>query len=184
MINSGSVFPSVFIPRISSDLVSPSGEPEVVIYIPGTYNENALILRQAREVGVDSIFVAGDGAYSPELIKIAGDAAEGFYCTLMALPKSEQSSEIDSFTKIYRAKYNEEPNVYATYSYDAVSMVAQAIKDGGYIGEGIKNALYKVIYDGITGTTQFDQYGEVDKPYSIYVVEGGSFKLLAWAPEF
>ena len=155
-----------------------------VIYIPGTYRENALILRQARAMGIKSIFIGGDGAYSPELIKIAGDAAEGFYCTLMALPKSTTSPKIVKFFKAYHKKYKEDVNVYSAYSYDALNMVALAIERGGYTGEGIKNALYKIAYDGVTGKTQFDEYGEVDKPYFIYVVKEKKFELLPWTPKF
>ena len=159
------------------------GNPDI-IYIPGEYQGNALILRQARTMGIDATFISGDGAYSPKLIQIAGDAAEGFYCTLMSMPKSDQSPEVAKFFKMYKEKYNEDVDVYSAYSYDAVNMVAQAIKDGGYTGEGIKNALYNITYNGITGTTKFDKNGEVDKPYSIYVVKGGKFTLLPWVPKF
>ena len=60
--------------------------PEV-IYFPSNYQESALILKQAKELRIFSIFVRGDGSYSPELIKIAGKAAEGSYYTLMVLLK-------------------------------------------------------------------------------------------------
>ena len=159
------------------------GNPDI-IYIPGTYQENALILRQAKTMGIGATFISGDGAYSPELIKISGDAAEGFYCTLMSMPKSDQSPEAAKFFNMYKEKYNEDVDVYSTYSYDAVNMVAQAIKDGGYTGEGIKNGLYNIFYNGITGVTTFDKNGEVDKPYSMYTVKAGKFTLVTWTPTF
>ncbi|HCD38025.1 MAG TPA: hypothetical protein DEQ77_04765 [Candidatus Omnitrophica bacterium] len=158
-------------------------KPEIV-YIPGTYQGNALILRQAKEMRIKAAFISGDGAYSPELLKTAGEAAEGFYCTLMSMPQSDKSPQVKGFFEAYSAKYKEEPNVYATYSYDAVHMVAQAIKDGGFTGEGIKNSLYRVDYAGITGQTKFDADGEVDKPYSMYTVKGGKFEVLPWMPNF
>lgn len=160
-----------------------AGNPEVV-YIPGTYQGNALILRQAKELKIKAIFISGDGAYSPELLKIAGQAAEGFYCTLMSIPSRDKSPQVGVFFDAYTAKYKEEPNVYSTYSYDAVHMVVQAIKESGFIGEQIKNALYKVDYAGITGQTKFDADGEVDKPYSLYTVKNGKFEVLPWVPSF
>ena len=46
-------------------------------------------------------------------------------------------------------------------------------------GIEIKDALLKAKYEGITGTTQFDQYGEpANKYYSVYTVENGQFKPL------
>lgn len=166
-----------------------------VIYVPGTYQENALIIRQARQLGMDAVFVAGDGAYSPQLIKIAGKAAEGFYCTLMSLPSKDKSSLVSQFDSKYRKKYGESPNVYSAYSYDAVKMVAEAIRlylelkktcsvQGLPSGKNLKDTLQKIWYEGITGITRFDSDGEpADKFYSIYTVKNGAFVHLDWFPE-
>ena len=83
-----------------------------VLYMPGTYQENALIIRQTKELGINSILMGGDGAYSPQLIKIAGEAAEGFLCTLMAIPSKEKSSLVSEFYDKYEEKYKDDPNVY------------------------------------------------------------------------
>jgi len=152
-----------------------------VIYFPGNYEESGIILKQAKEIGIKAVFVGGDGSYSPELIKIAGDAAEGSYYTLMALPQAK-SPKVENFRKAFQEKYGEEPGVYDAYSYDALMTIAEAIKTGGYSSEGIKNALYSLTYEGVTGITKFDKYGEVDKPYAIYVVRNGKFEPLEWLP--
>jgi branched-chain amino acid transport system substrate-binding protein len=152
--------------------------PDIVFY-PGHYQESGLILRQARELGIDAAFVGGDGSYSPELISIAGDAAEGSYYTLMGVGGAEFSEAIDAFEAAYRAKYGEDPGVYSAYAYDALFCIADAIERGGDTADGIKQALYDTDgLAGVTGTTRFDEYGEVDKPYSIYEIESGAFVLL------
>lgn len=56
-----------------------------LVFFPGHYAESAPILRQAKEMGITSVFIGGDGSYSPELITAAGTAAEGSYYTLMAV---------------------------------------------------------------------------------------------------
>ena len=48
-----------------------------MIYFPGQAGETGLILRQAKEMGLNLPFIGGDGSYSPDLITIAGNAAEG-----------------------------------------------------------------------------------------------------------
>ena len=155
--------------------------PEI-IYYPGNYQESGIILKQAKEMGIKSIFVGGDGSYSPELINIAGAAAEGSYYTLMAMGFGIADEEIEKFTKSFKEKYGEEPDVYAAYAYDAMKTLAEAIKIGGYSADGIKKALYTTTFKGVTGITKFDSYGEVDKPYYIYEVKNGKFELLKWVP--
>ncbi len=158
-----------------------AAQPEVV-FMPGNYQDNAIILKQARELGLTMPFIGGDGAFSTELIKLAGKAAENSYYTMMGVPKNER---VEAFVRDFKSRYNtqEEPNVFVFYAYDAMMVVAKAIEKGGYNAEGIKNALYTVDHDGITGPIKFDQYGEVDKSYSIYTVKNNQFVLLDWQPK-
>jgi branched-chain amino acid transport system substrate-binding protein len=151
-------------------------KPEI-IFFPGNYEESGLILKQARELNIDCAFVGGDGSYSPELIKLAGNAAENTYYTLMSLPP-DTNKMYSQFRAKYMAKYKEEPDVYSVYSYDAANVVFEAIKKSEeYNGSKIKDALYKVDYPGVTGQIKFDNYGEVVKDYSIYIVKNSSFVL-------
>jgi branched-chain amino acid transport system substrate-binding protein len=148
-----------------------------VIFFPGYYQDSGLILKQARELGIKSTFIGGDGSYSPELIKIAGSAAEGSYYTMPGMAVGSADAKIDAFVNAYKAKYGTEPHLYSAYAYDALLTIAQAIRQGGYSGEGIKNALYQITFDGVTGKTRFDSFGEIDKPYSVFEVKNGSFVL-------
>jgi branched-chain amino acid transport system substrate-binding protein len=156
--------------------------PDIVFY-PGHYQECGLILKQARELGIAGTFVGGDGSYSPELIQIAGPAAEGSYYTLMAMGYGVSDKEIQTFSSAFKAKYGQEPDVYAAYAYDALMIIADAIRRGGYTSDGIKSALYSTkAYKGVTGITSFDSNGEVSKPFGLYQVKDGKFDLLSWAP--
>jgi branched-chain amino acid transport system substrate-binding protein len=155
-----------------------SKNPEV-IYVPGTYQENALILRQAREMGISSLFIGGDGAYSPQLIKIAAEASEGFYLTLLTLNPNSQKVKI--FNAEYNRLYKEDPNIYAALSYDALEMIALSLKKcfdykESCSGEDIKNNLLAMKYEGVTGVIQFDEFGEPrNRLYSIYTVQNKKF---------
>ncbi len=152
-------------------------QPDIVFY-PGHYQESGIILKQARELGIKSVFIGGDGSYSPELIKIAGGAAEGSYYTLMAMGYGIADEEIKRFTNSFNTKYSLEPDVYSAYAYDALKIIAEAIQRGGYSSEGIKNALYQIKdFIGVTGITSFDTFGEVNKPFYIYEVKNGNFEL-------
>lgn len=153
-----------------------SNRPEA-IFFPGNYEDSGKILKQARELDINAIFVGGDGSYSPQLIKIAGKAAENSYYTIMALP-SDTSKVFSSFKEKYVKEYKEEPDVYSVYSYDAAMVILEAIRAANnYDGSAIKDALYKIKYNGITGLIKFDKFGEVNKDYAIYVVKNGNFEL-------
>jgi len=157
-----------------------SVRPEIVFF-PGHYQESGLILKQAKELGVNATFVGGDGSYSPDLVQIAGRAAEGSYYTLMAMGYGTSDQEIAKFTTAFKKAYGQDPDVYSAYAYDALMMIAKAIQIGGYSGPGVKSALYAIKgFKGVTGITQFDSYGEVDKPFGVYEVKGGKFEFVPW----
>ena len=147
------------------------------IYFPGQAGETGRILRQAKEIGLDKPFVGGDGSYSPDLITIAGDAAEGSYYTLMSMDYDSAKRRIEEFESRYSARFGEDATVYAAYAYDAMRVLANAISASKeFTGPAIKSALDNMdAYHGITGITDFDENGEVDKSFAVYQVVGGKF---------
>lgn len=154
--------------------------PDIVFY-PGHYQESGFVLRQARELGLTATFVGGDGSYAPELIEIAGPAAEASYYTLMSVDFEGPNSDVQRFRSAYQSKYGEEPGVYSAYAYDAFLMIAEAIRRGGYNANGIKDALGAMDdFQGITGPTRFDRYGEVDKDFGVVEVRDGAFRSVTW----
>jgi branched-chain amino acid transport system substrate-binding protein len=152
-----------------------AAKPDIVFY-PGHYQESGLILKQARQLGITSTFVGGDGSYSPKLMEIAGPAAEGSYYTLMAMEPENASPDVKRFVDAFKARYHEEPDVYAAYAYDAMMTITAAADATGYTSDDIKNGLYSITYNGVTGETKFDADGEVAKPFAIYKVTNGRFE--------
>jgi len=144
------------------------------VFIPGTYNENALILRQKAELGIESIFIGGDGAYSPELLRIAGSNAEGFYLTMIGFDKNSEIYK--NYRNKFFKKYSKEPDIYSGFSYDIVKILALVMKRGNLTGEKIKNELLKIDYLGVSGRNKFDKNGDVEKPYNIFKVINNQFE--------
>jgi branched-chain amino acid transport system substrate-binding protein len=156
-------------------------KPDVVFY-PLHQAEAALMLRQAKELGYGCDFVSADGAYTEDLIKAAGSAAEGSYFSTMALAYGVADQAISQFQSRFKAKFNQDPDVYSAYYYEVTNLVAQVIKDNGSSGEEIRKGLYALTgsnaYHGITGVTAFDAKGEVNKAFYIYQVKNGGFHLV------
>ena len=151
-----------------------------VIFFPQHYKEAALMLKQAKELGIKAKFISADGAMTEDLLKIAGNAAEGTYYSTLALGYGVSDSMIDDFNEKFKETYDgREPDIYAAYYYEVTKLIAQAIKEVGCDADKIKEYLYATngpkSYKGITGITSFDKKGEVDKPFYIYQAKDGKF---------
>ena len=71
-----------------------------VVFLPGYYTEVALILREARQLGITCPFVGGEGWDSPALVEVAGKAAEGSYYT-DHFSASDPDPKVQKFVQTY-----------------------------------------------------------------------------------
>lgn len=113
------------------------------IYVPGYYEEVGKIVKQAREMGINVPIMGGDGWDSPKLVEIAGKEALNNTFMSNHYAPDDKSPEIQSFVEAFRKEYNNEtPDGMAVLGYDAVKMLADALKRAGTTeSEKLKNAL-------------------------------------------
>lgn len=114
------------------------------LYVPGYYEEVGKIVKQAREVGLTIPIMGGDGWDSPQLVEIAGKDALNNTFMSNHYAKDDTSPEIKQLVDAFKKEYgaNEEPDSLAALGYDAVKMLADAIKRAGSPdSEKIKTAL-------------------------------------------
>lgn len=125
-----------------------------VVFIPGYYNEVALIATQARKLGIKQPLLGGDGWESPDLFKIAGKAMDGTYYSTHYAPDTKETSAQD-FIKNFKTKYNETPDAMAALGYDAFNVMMDALKRAKTVSrEDLKSALAETKdYQGVTGKT-------------------------------
>lgn len=142
------------------------------IFVPGNYEETALILRKARELGLSTPFIGTDGAYSPKLVELAGAAAEGFYLTMLGIDTS--SPFYQKFEAKYHNRYNAEPDVFAAYGYEGAMVLFQTIVAGGPVSEQ-QQRLTSTRFPGLMGDVAFDTNGQVVRPVGIMRVKNGRF---------
>lgn len=152
--------------------------PEV-IFLPSYYKEAALIISQARQLGIDIPFLGADGWDSPEFLHAGGSAVNNCYFSSHFSAESP-APRAESFVKDYLAAYNEPPPPLAALTYDSVNLVVAALKSAG-VAEPVplKTALAATKdFDGVTGTITFDEKRNPTKPDLIIRVQNGKFTYL------
>ncbi|HOQ09738.1 MAG TPA: ABC transporter substrate-binding protein [Syntrophomonadaceae bacterium] len=129
------------------------------IYVPGYYTEVAVLIKQAREMGITCPIGGGDGWDSPDMVSVAG--AEALNNTFFTNHYSVEDPDpaIQKFVEAYKAKYNKLPDSFAALGYDAARLLADAIERAGEADPiKIKEALEATKdFPGITGKMSMDE---------------------------
>ncbi len=143
-----------------------------LIYSTGYYSEGALTVRQAKTLGVKATILGQEGFDSPMFLKIAQSAANGTIITT-DLNRDDKRPIAKWFITEYRKKYHMEPDMVGASSFDAVYVLAEAIKRAGSTNPSkIRKALASTKdFNGVTGFIKgFNKLGEVVKPVQVQKV--------------
>ena len=134
--------------------------PEV-IFFGGMYPEGALLVRQAKALGLSSGWMGGDGIYVTTFIDLAKEDAEGVYCTFIGADVSSMESA-KHYLETYTARFGQERGPYSAYAYDASNIIIDAIRRTGKIDRQAILAQVKGTKDfpGVVGVTNFDAKGD------------------------
>ena len=148
------------------------------VFVPGYYTESALIVRQARDLGLEMPFFGGDGWEDEQLLKIGGEALNGcYYSTHFSAENTDPV--VAAFTAKYKARWNNEaPGAFSALGYDAVYIIADAIKRAGSTeGAKLRDALAATKdFPGISGLTTIDKDRNASKAATIIALQGGKAK--------
>ena len=102
------------------------------VFLPGYYEEVGLIIKQAREIGLNVPFMGGDGWDSPKLIDIAGSAPLNNTYITNHYSAGDSDPKVQNFVKSFQAKYGgKSPDAFAALGYDSGYFIADAIKRAG-----------------------------------------------------
>ncbi|MDK2855708.1 MAG: branched-chain amino acid transport system substrate-binding protein [Bacillota bacterium] len=162
--------------NFSAQLTKIKAKNPDALYIGGYYTEAAKIAQQAREQGLKVQLLGGDGFYSTKLVELGGEAVEGAIFTA-GFYSGDSAPAVQNFVAAYKAKFNEEPDMFAAQAYDAAKMALEAIKKAGSTDTTkIRDALAATRnFPGVTGTTSFKENGDAEKSIVILKVEKGKF---------
>jgi len=151
-----------------------------VVYATGYYNEAANLVSQAQDEGLDAQIIGQEGYDSPKFIELAGPAAEGVIITT-DLNRDSERPATKAFLEGYKAAYGEDADMVGASAYDAIQVLAYALKTAGSTDPAAITA-------AIAGLKDFEEVAsgpcwaytagrEVVRPVSSQVVKDGAFHL-------
>jgi branched-chain amino acid transport system substrate-binding protein len=152
--------------------------PDLVFY-GGMDAQAGPMAQQMKQLGFKAKLLMGDGGCTTEFHKLAGDAAEGNYCSLPGVPLDKMPGG-PAFKAKYAAKYHADIQLYAPYVYDAVMVMADAMKRADSVEPAkFLPALAQTDYQGVTARIQFDDKGDLkDGAITLYQAKGGKWEPL------
>jgi branched-chain amino acid transport system substrate-binding protein len=133
------------------------------IFATGYYTEAAIIVRQARELGMTMPILGGDG-WVGEPLKNGREALKN---TFISNHYSGDNPDpvVQTFVKTYRTRFGHEPDSIAALAYDSVKVLADGFTRAGVIdGVKVRDALAKADVAGVTGRLKMNDKRNVDKP--------------------
>ena len=137
------------------------------IFVPNNYNQVALIVQQARDLGFKGHFMGSDAWGTPDLIKLCGEECYGqYFSTHYAAAGAKGATKV--FIDRYKAAYGDVPADYAALTWDSIGILVEAIKNAGKVErsprkmrKAVREGLAAIkSFDGITGSSKFDAQGD------------------------
>lgn len=149
------------------------------IYFGGVMPQLALFAKQMRDLGLDAKLLVPDGAYTPDYVKLAGDAAVGTYVTFQA-PPYDATPELEAFASAYQAKYGDKPGPQSAFGWMQVQILEAAIKaTPDHDRAEIMKKARATDMDTVVGRIKLNENGGIDTGgLYIYRVEKDGFTLV------
>jgi len=131
--------------------------PAGVLIALGETREGGPFLRQAKELGLEALIIAHRDFGAKGVLEEAGQAAEGVLIVTEYIPELQDTGR-RAWAQVYEARYGAPANVIAVQYYDAVLLLAEAIRRGGASREGIRVGLDRLRgFRGMLADYTFDE---------------------------
>jgi branched-chain amino acid transport system substrate-binding protein len=148
-----------------------------IIYAPNYYTEDALMAKQARDLGITMPILTGDGAQEDALLEIGGKAVENMYFTAHFHRKAAGTDRAKEFIRRFEEKHKKEPGAFGALGADAYFLLVDAIQranatDGTKIRDALANTKD---FQAVSGIINMGDNGNAIKSVVINKVEAGQF---------
>ena len=142
-----------------------------VLFLASFPPANPLIMKQARDMGIESIFIGSDGMDDSLMFEVLDDNApleNTYYCTNF-------DPDATAFISAYEAVFENPANGIAASGYDAMKILAIAVEAAGSTDSvAIRDAIAAITdYKGATSISRFDENRHPDKSVGVFQILNG-----------
>ncbi|BBM88763.1 branched-chain amino acid transport system substrate-binding protein [Spirochaetota bacterium] len=140
--------------------------PDAIFLISNSPDAASAAIRQIKELALTAKLYGSEGLKSDAIAQTPG--AEGLII-------SSVSAGTPDFMARHEQKFGEVPGPFSAQGYDAFESIARAIEAGAKDANGIKNELYTLSFEGVSGTIDYDENGDISGGYELFIVQNGQF---------
>ncbi|MEV7632274.1 branched-chain amino acid ABC transporter substrate-binding protein [Microbacterium sp. NPDC089318] len=146
-----------------------------LVYWTGYYQEGGLIARQSKDAGYEGTFLVGDGSVDAKFAEIAGKGyTEHVLGTFTQTPDMLEGA--DQWIADYKKLAGADPGPYSTQAYDAVNVVAEAMKEA-------KGTDFDEVVKALEGLKDFETLGGPLTFMPDHTRSGGGFVIVSIDPD-
>jgi branched-chain amino acid transport system substrate-binding protein len=148
------------------------------LYLVTVFADAALAMKQAKDLGLKLDVLGADGLYADDLIKLGGPAVEGVCATALGADVNKLPTA-SKFVAAFKKKYNESPQQYSVFAYEAMHILVRATEK---VGKKDRAEILKAVrqvtpYEGALGKTVFNDRGDtVNQVIGIFCVKNGKWE--------
>ena len=158
-----------------------------LLFLPNYYSDNALILQQAADAGLDMTIFGVDGMDG--ILNVENfdtSLAEGVMLLTPFSATSEDEATVNFVTAYEEANNGEVPNQFAADAYDVIYAIKAAAEDAGItpdmsnedISAALSASMLNIEVEGLTGTAKWTEDGECDKSPKAVVIKDGAYEMM------
>jgi branched-chain amino acid transport system substrate-binding protein len=152
-----------------------------VLFLPGFYTDVGQIAIQTRDLGITVPMVGGDGWDSPTVIQIGGKSIDGSYFSDHYFV-GDPRPIVQRFVSAIRQRYGHNPEANAALGYDALHILADAIKKSGSLDKKKirDNVAATQNYQGVSGVITMGPDRDPIKPVAMIKIQNGQMTFAGW----
>ena len=122
--------------------------------------------------------VGCSNAYTENMLEYSAQAPDIEVYAPVSFFAGNTDPAVQEYVQAYVAAYGSEPSSLTTQAYDSVGIMLSALEAAGSLDrEAMKDALYTLEYDGMSGYTTFDEVGDAQKVFTKLTIEDGAWVL-------
>lgn len=149
--------------------IKSSGADTLETYMTDSEDE-AQMLKQLRQLGLKMKIMGSPSIATAVCIQLAGKAVNGTYGVSDFVANGNAAAK--AFTRKYEAKYHSAPDLFGSWVYDAINVMAKVMRKDGTGNHAIQHGIRNVAgYHGVEGTYTFDKNGDGLHGYWIVKLE-------------